>query len=194
MRSRGQEITSGEPAETIQTIESLVLTIRGVRVLLDSDLARIYGVSTGRLNQALKRNLSRFPADFAFRLGREEFFDLLSQSVIENHGRGGRQTAPWVFNERGAIMLASVLNSPVAIEASVLLVRAFVYLREQLAVNRDLAGKFTELEKRLDSHDESIGALFEAIRRLIEPDESPRREIGFRIREAALPYRFRFRR
>jgi hypothetical protein len=176
-------------------IQSLILTIRGQRVMLDSDLARIYGVSTGQLNQALKRNLSRFPQDFAFQLGRQEFTNLISQIVISS-SYGGRRTLPWVFTEHGAIMLASVLNSPVAVDASVRVVRAFVYLREQLLANRELSRKFVELEKRLDANDESIAALFEAIRRLLEPPaaDEPKREIGFHLREQAPPYRVRVNR
>src|SRR5438874_2576119 len=172
-------------------IENLILTIRGQRVMLDSDLARIYRVTTGRLNQALKRNSKRFPADFAFQLTRQELTALISQSVISKTGRGGRRTPPWVFTEHGAIMLASVLNSPVAVEASVRVVRAFVYLREQLASNKKIAQKFAELEKRLDSQDESIATLFEAIRQLLEPAEpgQPRREIGFHVKEQAYSYR-----
>jgi len=172
-------------------IENLILTIRGQRVMLDSDLARIYRVTTGRLNQALKRNSKRFPADFAFQLTRQELAALISQSVISKTGRGGRQTPPWVFTEHGAIILASVLNSPLAIEASVRVVRAFVYLREQLASNKKIAQKFAELEKRLDSHDGSIATLFEAIRQLLEPAEPApaRREIGFHVKEQARPYR-----
>src|SRR5437667_2060451 len=149
-------------------IENLILTIRGQRVMLDSDLARIYRVPTGRLNQALKRNSKRFPADFAFQLTRQELTALISQSVISKTGRGGRRYLPWVFTEHGAIMLASVLNSPVAIEASVRVVRAFVYLREQIAANVELAKNFAELEKRLDGHDESLATLFEAIRQLLK--------------------------
>lgn len=175
-------------------IQSLILTLRGQRVMLDSDLARIYGVTTGKLNQALKRNLVRFPKDFAFQLERKEFVNLISQSVISS-SYGGRRTIPWVFTEHGAIMLASVLNSPVAVDASVRVVRAFVFLREQLLANRELSRKFVELEKRLDSHDESLAALFEAIRRLLEPEDSEaKREIGFHLREMAPPYRVRTQR
>jgi hypothetical protein len=174
-------------------IQSLILTIRGQRVMLDSDLARIYGVSTGQLNQALKRNAGRFPSDFAYQLERQEFTNLISQFVISS-SYGGRRTLPWVFTEHGAIMLASVLNSPVAVEASVRVVRAFVFLREQLLANRELSRKFAELEKRVTTHDDSIAALFEAIRRLLEPlpaEETPKREIGFHIREQGPPYRVR---
>ena len=186
---------ANEEIVPVAGIGALILTIRGQRVMLDSDLAGIYGVNTGQLNQALKRNASRFPKDFAFELAREEFTNLISQSVISSL-HGGRRTLPWVFTEHGAIMLASVLNSPVAVEASVRVVRAFVYLREQLLANRELAKKFAELEKRLDGHDESISVLFEAIRRLLEPPmpDETKREIGFHMRETAPPYRVRVQR
>ena len=164
-----------------QRIDSLILTVRGRRVMLDSDLARIYGVATYRLNEQVRRNRRRFPKDFAFQLTPQEVANLRSQIAISS-SHGGRRYEPWVFTEHGAIMLASVLNSNVAIEASVRVVRAFVYLREQLAGNRELARRFAELEKRLDSHDESIAALFEAIRQLLEPAAPatpPKREIGF---------------
>ena len=175
-------------------LRSLILTVRGQRVMLDSDLAKIYGVTTGQLNQALKRNRKRFPADFAFQLESQEVADLKSQSVIAKHGRGGRQTPPWVFTEHGAMMLATVLNSPVAVEASLTVVRAFIHLREQLLANRALARKFEELEKRVDTHDESLAALFDAIRQLLAPSAEPRKEIGFHIREQAPPYRVRVHR
>ena len=127
--------------------------------------------------------------DFAFQLSGEEVANLRSQIATSSYGgRRYRQTA---FTEHGAIMLASVLNSPVAIEASVRVVRAFVYMREQIAANRRLSQKFAELEKRLDGHDESIATLFEAIRQLLEPVETdqPRREIGFHVKERARRYR-----
>jgi len=186
--------TANKPAVmTVGRVECLILTIRGQRVMLDSDLARIYRVSTGQLNQALKRNAERFPEDFAFQLGRQEFAALMSQSVISKTGRGGRQKLPWVFTEHGAIMLASVLNSPVAVEASVRVVRAFVYLREQLATNKELTRKLAELEGRVGQHDDAIKDLFETIRQMIEPpaNDQPHREIGFHVREAAPPYRVR---
>jgi hypothetical protein len=175
-------------------IDSMILTIRGQRVMLDSDLARIYGVSTMRLNEQFKRKQNRFPGDFAFQLTRQEFATLISQIAISKAGHGGRRTLPRVFTEHGAIMLASVLNSPVAVEAGVRVVRAFVYLREQLFANRELARKFAELEKRLDGHDKSIAALFEAIRQLLEPPPGPSREIGFHVKDTTPPYRVRVNR
>lgn len=168
----------------------MVHVIRGKRVMLESDLARIYGVSTKRLKEQFKRNRDRFPADFAFQLTNQEF--MLMRSQIATSSRRNMRQRPYVFTEHGAIMLASILNSPVAIEASVRVVRAFVYLREELAGNRELAAKFAELEGRVNKHDEAIATLFEAIREMLEPSStaSPR-EIGFHVKEQAKRYRTR---
>ncbi len=178
--------------ETVR-IESLILSVRGLRVMLDSDLAKIYGVSTMRLNEQFKRNSGRFPSDFAFQLTQQEFADLISQIAISKKGRGGRRKLPWVFTEHGALMLASVLNSPIAVESSVRVVRAFVLMREQLAAHKDLAHKLSELESRVSGHDESIQNLFEAIRQLIEPPlPEDRKQIVF-MRETSPPYRVKTR-
>ena len=174
----------------IQTVEKTIHLVRGQRVMLDSDLAAIYSVTTKRLNERLRRNPNRFPPDFAFQLTREEFMNLRSQiatsslrsqSATSKHG--GRRYRPWVFTEHGAIMLASVLDSDVAIEASVRVVRAFVRLREMVSANTELAAKFAQLERRLDSHDEAIAQLFAAIRQLLAPPPEKKREIGFHVRE-----------
>jgi hypothetical protein len=181
-----------QPAPT--RIESLIYTIRGLRVMLDSDLAKIYGVSTMRLNEQFKRNNTRFPSDFTFQLTQREFADLISQIAISKKGRGGRRKLPWVFTEHGALMLASVLNSPIAVEASVRVVRAFVLMREQLTANKELAQKLGELESRVSGHDEAIQNLFEAIRQLVEPPlPENRKQIGF-MRETSPPYRVKTRR
>ncbi len=173
-----------EPASAAHPIEGLILSIRGQRVMLDSDLAAIYGVTTGQLNQALKRNVERFPSDFAFLLTKQEFANLISQSVISS-SYGGRRTLPWVFTEHGVVMLASVLSSPTAIEASVKIVRAFMLMREQLALHSVLAGKLSAIEQRLTGHDSEIADLFDALRGLLAEPEKPRREIGFHVREEA---------
>jgi hypothetical protein len=173
----------------INNVERAIHLIRGQRVMLDSDLAAIYGTSTMRLNEQFKRNRKRFPDDFAFVLTREEFTNLISQNAI-SRSHGGRRTLPIAFTEHGAIMLASVLSSDIAIQASVRVVRAFVRLREMVAANAQLAAKLEELERRLDSHDEAIVDLFAALRRLLEPPEPPkRREIGFHVREKSERYR-----
>ena len=154
--------------------------------MLDSDLARIYGVTTKRLNEQLRRNQQRFPSDFAFQLTREELTGLRSQ--IATSKRGGRRYLPWVFTEHGAIMLATVLNSETAIDASIRVVRAFVRLREMISANAELARKFADLERRLDAHDEELAQLFAAIRQLLAPSPEKKREIGFHVKESAPRY------
>jgi hypothetical protein len=174
----------------IRVDQPAVRLIRGQRVMLDSELAAIYQVSTKRLNEQLRRNRSRFPQDFAFQLEREEFTNLKAQ-IATSSLHGGKRKLPWVFTEHGAIMLASVLNSDVAIQASLRVVRAFVRLREMVAGNATLAVKLAELERRLDSHDESIANLFQAIREVLTPPAKPKREIGFHVRENGARYRVR---
>jgi hypothetical protein len=177
----------------VASIESAIYLLRGQRVMLDSDLAAIYGTTTMRLNEQFKRNRKRFPDDFAFILTREEFTILISQNAI-SRSHGGRRTLPIAFTEHGAIMLASVLNSAIAVQASVRVVRAFVRLREMVAANAQLAAKLKELERRFDSHDEAIANLFAALKQLLEPTDAPkRREIGFHVREKAARYRVRRR-
>ena len=175
----------------IANLQSAIHLIRGQRVMLDFDLAMIYGVTTKRLNEQLKRNRLRFPADFAFQLTVQEFGTLKSQ-IATSSSHGGKRKLPWVFTEHGALMLASVLNSAIAVQASVRVVRAFVRLREMVAANAQLAAKLEELERRFDSHDEAIANLFATLKRLLEPTDAPkRREIGFHVREEAARYRVR---
>ena len=177
----------------IANLQGAIHLIRGQRVMLDSDLAAIYGVTTKRLNEQLRRNRSRFPSDFAFQLTTEELTNLRSQ-IATSSFHGGRRYRSWVFTEHGALMLASVLNSEIAVQASVRVVRAFVRLREMVAANAQLAAKLQELERRLDSHDEGIANLFAALKQLLEPSEpTKRREIGFHVREKAARYRVRRR-
>ena len=160
--------------------------VRGQRVMLDSTLAEIYRVTTRQLNQQLKRNQKRFPSDFAFQLTRQEFTNLRSQIVTSSYG--GRRYLPWVFTEHGAIMLATVLNSDTAVDASVRVVRAFVQMRELVSANAVLARKLAELENKSDSHDQAIAQLFQAIRSLIAPPAAKKREIGFHVRERSGRY------
>ncbi len=173
---------------SLQKVEEGIHLIRGQRVMLDSDLAEIYGVTTKRLNEQLRRNQKRFPRDFAFQLTKTEATTLMSQFATSNL-RGGRRYLPWVFTEHGAIMLASVLNSEIAIAASVRVVRAFVRLREMISANAELAHKLSELEHRMDGHDQAIAQLFAAIRQLLQPPVKPKPEIGFHVRERAAAYR-----
>ncbi len=173
----------------IDNVASAIHLIRGQRVMLDSDLAAVYSTSAMQLNEQFRRNRKRFPPDFASQLTREEFTRLISQFAISKKGRGGRRKAPIVFTEHGAIMLASVLNSDIAVQASVRVVCAFVRLRGMVAANAKLAAKLEELERRLDSHDEAIVDLFVALKRLLEPEPKAKREIGFHARERSARYR-----
>ena len=181
---------------TVTGMDSQIHLIRGQRVMLDSDLAVIYGVTTAALNQALKRNRSRLPGDFAFQLSAEEHAALRSQIVISNKSRGGRRYLPWVFTEHGAIMLATLLNSERAVDMSIFVVRAFVQMREVLLGNKQLAAKLAALEERVGGHDAVIADLITAIRKLLEApaEEQTKREIGFHMREEAPPYRYKISR
>ena len=161
----------------IETAETLVRVIRGHRVMLDSDLAGFYGVATKRLLEQVRRNIHRFPDDFAFHLDPQELANLRSQ-IATSCLHGGRRTMPWVFTEHGAVMLASVLNSAVAISASVEIVRAFVKMRDALSAS-DLVTKLTDIEKRIAGHDKDISTLFGALRQLLETPRKNRGEIGY---------------
>jgi hypothetical protein len=173
----------------VKRIEDIIYLIRGQRVMLDFDLARVYGVTTKRLKEQFQRNAERFPNDFAFELTNQELTNLRSQ-IATSSLHGGHRYLPTAFTEHGALMLASVLSSPVAVEASVRVVRAFVWMREHITANKELAHKLMDLEQRVGAYDEAIANLFEAIRQLIEPPlPENRREIGFHVRETAPPYR-----
>jgi hypothetical protein len=179
--------------EEVAIIEDVILTARGQRVILAGDLARIYGVETRVLNQAVKRNAGKFPADFMLRLTRDEAQAVQgsrSQSVILKRGRNIKYL-PYAFTEHGAIMAANLLNSPRAVQMSVFVVRAFVRLRQTLTLHKELAGRLADLERKVASHDEGIRTLFEAIRQLMAPPEKRRRSIGFRVEEARPRYRVR---
>jgi phage regulator Rha-like protein len=161
-------------------------------VLLDSDLAALYGVQTKNLNKAVKRNAERFPADFMFQLTPEELRSLRFHFGTSK-ARGGVRYRPYAFTEQGVAMLSSLLNSERAVKVNIAIMRAFVKLRETLDTNRELVRKFAELERRTAKHDEEIAAILEAIRQLIAPPEKPRREIGFHVRERMPRYRVRYR-
>jgi ORF6N domain len=162
-------------------VGSKILVLRNQKVILDSDLAELYGVSVKRLNEQIKRNPKRFPADFVFTLTRPEYENLKSQNATSSTKHGGRRYLPHAFSEHGAIMAATVLNSKRAIEMSVFVVRAFVRMREAILDNQRIAAKLDELENRLDSHDGSIEELVEAIRELIAPLPANDRRIGFEL-------------
>jgi len=160
-------------------VDSTILFLRGQKVILDVDLAELYGVSIKRLNEQVKRNIRRFPSDFLFRLTRSEYSNLRSQFATSSSDHGGRRYLPHAFTEHGAIMAATVLNSKRAIEMSIFVVRAFVHLREASIANRQIEAKLAELERRLESHDGDIQQLVEAIRELMEPEPANPRRIGF---------------
>jgi hypothetical protein len=160
---------------SLETIEKRILFIRYQRVMLDADLAELYGVTTKRLNEQVKRNRNRFPEDFMFQLTEEEKIDVVANCDHLKRLRFS-PNLPHAFTEHGAIMLASVLNSPIAVQASIHVVRAFVRLRQILASNADLARKLDTLEKKYDAQ---FKVVFEAIRQLMIPPESKRKKIGF---------------
>jgi phage regulator Rha-like protein len=182
-------------------IESRIFDLRGHKVILDADLARIYGVETGSLNRAVKRNFKRFPKDFIFRLSSEEVKILRCQNGISKTGRGGRRYLPYAFTEHGAIMAATILSSPRAVQMSVFVVRAFVKMRQMLTAQRDLAKKLADLEKkltdRLDVHETAIVEVLRRIMTLLTPPpdepEPPRRQIGFGVKEKKKKYGRRIR-
>lgn len=171
-------------------IGSRILTLREQRVMLDSDLAELYGVETKVLVQAVKRNLDRFPADFMFQLSTEEFAILRSQSVTSSSGHGGRRTAPYAFTEQGVAMLSSVLGSPRAIAVNIEIMRTFVQVRTLANTHGDLAKRLSELEEATEAlsmaHDSfsrntrsQLKQVFEALRELMTPPDPPKRSIGF---------------
>jgi hypothetical protein len=172
----------------VEQIARRIRHLRGEKVLLDYDLAALYGIETRALKQAVRRNVNRFPSDFMFELSTEEIETVVSQFVIPNRRKFGG-AKPMAFTEQGVAMLSSVLNTRRAVTVNIAIMRAFVKLRGILETNRELARKFAELERRVDKHDEEIGAILEAIRQLMAPPEKPRREIGFHAREKAPSYR-----
>ena len=187
MRGEGSRLTPyasrlSPQSLSLERIERAILLIRRQKVMLDADLAELYGVPTKAMNQAVKRNRDRFPADFMFRLTERE-----KDEVVTNCDHLKRlkysPVLPHAFTEHGAIMLANVLNSRRAIEVSVYVVRAFVRLRRLLSTHRELAQKLAELERKVQSHDEHIRSLFHAIRELMAPPEPKRRRIGFQAKQ-----------
>src|ERR1700720_4309854 len=160
-------------------IERRIYSIRGVRVILDADLAVLYGVSTKRLNEQSRRNRKRFPDDFAFQLTEEETAALRSQ-IATSSSHGGRRYRPWAFTEHGALQAANVLNSANAVHMSVFVIRAFVKMREHLATNAAILKRLAEIDKSLLVHDSALRDIYQKLLPLLSPPpESPRRKIGF---------------
>jgi len=189
--------TGKELAIQVERLDRLIYEVRGQKVMLDADLAAVYGVETGALNRAMKRNQERFPEDFVFRLTAEEFDFLRCQIGISNvkaqfatsQRRGGRRYLPYVFTEHGALMAANVLNSPEAVRMSVFVVRAFVQMRDLLGGTKELARQLADLEKkltaRLDVHESVIVNVLRRVMEILDPPplppEPPRRRIGFHV-------------
>ena len=172
----------------VESVERTILLLRGQKVILDADLGKLYGVSTKRLNEQIRRNHARFPEDFTFQLTPEEKAEVVANCDHLSNLKFS-PALPLAFTEHGAIMAASVLNSPRAIEISILVVRAFIRLREIFMNHKKLARKLEELERRIEAHDEQIGAIFEAIRQLMRPPETERKKIGFGVNEPGATYR-----
>ena len=163
----------------VERIDRSILLLREQKVMLDTDLAELYGVDTRSLIQAVQRNIDRFPADFMFQLTKEEFERLRSQTVTSNVGRGGRRYPPYAFTEQGVAMLSSVLRSPRAVQVNIEIMRAFVRLRQMLSSNQELATRLDDLEQRYDAQFKSV---FQAIRQLMTPLPGASRRVGFRTK------------
>jgi hypothetical protein len=170
-------------------LERQIFVVRGQRVMLDSELAKLYGVPTKRLNEQVQRNQERFPEDFAYQLTAQEFTELKSQIATSKTGRGGKQKRPRVFTEHGVAMLSSVLRSPRAVEVNIAIMRAFVRMRRLIATPGELVTQLNELARTVQLHDEQIAQIAEVLRRLMEPPtQPPKRRIGFMPPESRLTH------
>lgn len=183
------------PAAAISSLPDInarILTLRDQKVILDSDLARIYGAEVRALLQAVKRNSDRFPEEFVFQLAPEELALLRSQTVISKAGRGGRRYLPYAFTEHGALMAATVLNSTQAVKMSLFIIRAFVKMRQNLAANAAILKRLAEIDKTLLFQDGALRDIYQKLRPLLEPPPGPPKpEIGFHVKEDAVLYRVR---
>jgi phage regulator Rha-like protein len=159
-----------------ETIEGKILLIRGKKIMLDSELAVLYGIETKQLTRQVRRNIDRFPDDFMFRLTKEEFL----RCQIGTSKSGGRRYPPYAFTEHGILMLSSVLNSKKAIQVNIQIMRTFVKLRQILSTNKELVHKLSQLERKTEKHDAAIQAIFKAIQQLMAPPEKPKKRIGYR--------------
>jgi hypothetical protein len=163
-----------------QALERQILVVRGQRVMLDSDLAKLYGVPTFRLNEQVQRNIHRFPDDFAYQLTQQEFTDLISQIAMSKSGHGGRRKRPWVFTEHGVAMLSSVLRSPQAVEVNIAIMRAFVRMRRLFATPGELVSQLKQLMETVQLHDQQIHQIAEVLHTMMQPPSAPpKRKIGF---------------
>jgi hypothetical protein len=171
-------------------LERRIFVVRGERVMLDSDLAKLYGVPTKRLNEQVQRNRDRFPDDFAYQLGQQEFTALMSQNATSKPGRGGKRKLPWVFTEHGVAMLSSVLRSPQAVQVNIAIMRAFVRMRRISSTPGELVSQLLELAKTVQGHDDQIKAITQVLRQMMEPPPGPaKRKIGFHASEMQSTHR-----
>jgi hypothetical protein len=165
-----------------EVVVSKIYLIRNHKVMLDDDLADLYQVETGRLNEQVKRNMDRFPADFMFQLTNEEWKSLRSQIAISKKGKGGRRYAPFVFTEHGVLMLSSVLTSERAIQVNIQIMRIYTKLRSMLLTHKDILLKLEKLEMKTSKHDENFKIVFDYLKELLNPKTEPLRKIGFKRR------------
>jgi hypothetical protein len=172
---------STEVTGTSNRIQAMVRVVRGQRVMLDFDLARLYGETTARLNEQVSRNRERFPEDFAYQLTRQEVASLISQNAISKSGRGGRRKLPWAFTEHGVAMLSSVLRSPTAVRVNIEIMRTFVRLRRLMATPGELVEQLTRLAETVQLHDDQIKAIAQVLNKMMERPEEPKRRIGFHV-------------
>lgn len=177
-----KKLTNTSLTVSVQLIERKIYLIRGQKVMVDFDLAELYGVTTSRLNEQVTRNRKRFPEDFMFRLTKEESNSLRSHFAISKIGRGGRRHLPYVFTEQGVAMLSTVLNSEQAIEVNISIMRAFVQLRQILETNEELNRKFAGVIRKLSTHDKYFKVVFDELKKLTEKPPSSGRQIGFKGR------------
>ena len=181
---RKRNLTTSNLDVSVQFVERRIYLIRGHKVMIDEDLAELYDVPTKRLNEQVRRNLKRFPADFMFQLTKEEAEILRSQFAISRSAHGGRRSPPYVFTEHGVAMLSSVLNSERAIEVNITIVRAFIRLRELLESNEELNRKFATVIRKLATHDKYFQVVFSELKKLTEQPTPSRRQIGFKTDES----------
>lgn len=176
-----KKLTNNSLTISIQLIERRIYLIRGHKVMIDVDLAELYGVPTKRLNERVRRNTKRFPEDFMFQLTKAEAENLRSQFATSRSGHGGRRSLPYVFTEQGVAMLSSVLNSEQAIEVNIMIMRAFVKLRQMLESNEELNRKFAAVIRKLSTHEKYFRVVFDELKKLTEPSTTPPKQIGFKV-------------
>jgi ORF6N domain len=180
-----EKLTNYGLTVSVQLIERRIYLIRGHKVMIDADLAELYGVPTHRLNERVKRNRKRFPEDFMFQLSKEEAENLRSQFAISRSGHGGRRSLPYAFTEQGVAMLSTVLNSEQAIEVNIMIMRAFVKLRQMLESNEELNRKFAAVIRKLSTHDKYFKVVFDELKKLTEQPTPSHKQIGFKAKRTS---------